>query len=416
MDKNELKEICFRSLKQAIEKSNDVLKSNLSNFDFGSGRIFVIGWGKSVDPFIKIVISITPKKQLVGCKYLSLNSDYKKGKIERINATHPMTSKKNIIKSKIIIDFLKNAKEEDTIIIISTGGGSSMFEVLNPNISLKKLKEVNSILLKNNVDCRLINFARRCCSEVKGGKLLNQIKARKILTFVVSDDVLTRKNNDCVMHVASGVTKKITISKKQREKKLNQLESIGITKIIPKNVFLKDDKIPVKNVKHVVLFDNWDLMKILQKNLSQKGFKTRIRTKPYFEESRKVAKNLINEFLRIIKKEKKSFAYVCGGESTVNVKGDGKGGRIQELIGYSLKPLSKIHNSSIIGIGSDGRDYLKGIAGAYAKTDTHKKINFEIKNYLSNNNTYFLHKRLGNLIKSPKDTLNVGDFIILLKE
>jgi len=416
MDKNKLEKICFESLKQSIDKSNDILKFNLSNLDFGSGRIFVIGWGKSVDPFIKTIISIIPKKQLVGCKYLSLNSDYKKGKIERMNATHPLTSEKNTVRSRIILDFLKNAKEEDTIIIISTGGGSSMFEVLNSNISLKQLKEVTFILLKNNVDCRLINFIRRCCSEVKGGKLLNHMKARNILTFVVSDDVLTRKNKDCVMHVASGVTKKIAISEERKNKNVNQLESIGITKIIPKSVFLKDNKIPVKNVKHIVLFDNWDLMKILQKNLSHKGFKTRLRTMPYFEESRKVAKKLINEFSMIIKEEKKPFAYICGGESTVDVKGDGKGGRVQELVGYSLKQLSKIPNSHIIGIGSDGRDYLKGIAGAYAKTDTYKKINFRIKNYLNNNNTYFLHKKLGNLIKSPEYTLNVGDFIILLKE
>lgn len=416
MNKKILEKICFQSLKQAIKKSNEVLKLNLSNFNFDNGNIFIIGWGKSVDPFIKQTISLIPRAKLVGCKYLSINSDFCKGKINRMNTTHPLISKKNIIKSKRIVDFIKNAKENDTIIIISTGGGSSMFELLNKEISINQLKKVNSILLKNNINCRLINFTRKSCSEVKDGKLLNFIKSKKILTFLVSDDVLTRKKKECVMHVASGVTKKNLISKKEKIKMIEQLNSINVTKIIPKKIFLKENKNNIKNVKHIVLFDNWDLMKILQKNLDDRGFKTKIRLKPYFEESKKVSKKLINEFSKLIKKEKKPFAYICGGESTVNVKGNGKGGRLQELIGYSIKELSNVPKSHIIGIGSDGNDYIKGISGAYANSDTYKKIDFNIKDYLNNNNTYYLHKKLGTLIKSPSYTLNVGDFIILLKE
>lgn len=414
MNEKDIKKICFNSLESAITKANKALISHLLKLDFGKGRVFVVGWGKSVDPFINTIMSMIPQKKLAGCKYLSLKKNLKRGKEERISSTHPLISKKNLKGSKIILDFLRKAKEKDTVLIVSTGGGSSMFEVLKPNISLNQAKKTMLALLKNNADCRTINFTRRCCSEVKGGKLLNYIQSKKIITFIVSDDVLTRNSKACAMHVASGPTKRFPITEKGKKEIIKKLENFGITKIVPKTIFLKKEDGRNKKVKHIVLLDNLSLLKILKKNFSNNRIETKIRKRPYFEESCKIAYKLIKEFSGL-SGNKKPFAYICGGESTVKIEGKGKGGRMQELIGHAIKPLSEIDNSYIFGIGTDGRDYIKGIAGAYANTDTYKNIKFDFEKYLAENNTYNLHKRLRSLVESPKHTINVGDIIILLK-
>jgi len=216
------------------------------------------------------------------------------------------------------------------------------------------------------------------------------------------------------MHVASGPTMEYPLNFKKRNEIIKLLVNLKITNIIPKTKFLGKDLFFDKRVEHVVLFDNLDLMKILQKNFSEKGIRTKIRDFPYFEESSRIANQLIKEF-SWISENHRPFAYICGGESTVRINGSGKGGRMQELIGYAIEPISKLPHSYILGIGSDGRDYVKGIAGAYANTDTYKKIKLNLKKYLEDNDSYNLHYRLGSLIKSPKNNLNVGDFVILLK-
>ncbi len=78
--------------------------------------------------------------------------------------------------------------------------------------------------------------------------------------------------------------------------------------------------------------------------------------------------------------------------------------------------MQKIHGSAVMGFGSDGQDYIKGIAGAYSEDMTYKKAKNILKTYLKNNDSYHLHKKLGTLIKSPNQNINVGDIIIFFKK
>ncbi len=416
----ELQDLCFKSLKQAVNQSNKVLSDNLSKIAFNKGMVFVVGWGKSVDLFIKTMLSHIPKDKLAGCKYMSLKPDLKEGNVERINATHPILSKKNIQGSMKLLNFIKKAKEKDIVLILSTGGGSSMFEVLDSKVSLEQAKKTIKILLKNNVDCRLVNYTRRCCSEVKGGKLLRFVRAKRIITFILSDDILTGGKQRCAMHVASGPTKTYSLLGKQQKDMLKKLKDIKVTSILPDKLFSQTDSKrqlkSEKRVKHIVIFDNKRLINIIKKNLRALGIETKIRVTPYFDESSDVARQLFDEFKSLVDdNSKRPLAYICGGESTVNVKGRGKGGRVQELIGYLIKPLSKIPNSFVVGFGSDGQDYLKGIAGACADNNTYATAKKILNNCLNNNDTYHLHKELGSLIKSPQKKITVGDIIILFK-
>ncbi len=168
-------------------------------------------------------------------------------------------------------------------------------------------------------------------------------------------------------------------------------------------------------MKYVILADNKSLLKKIETNLKSRGILTIRRNTPYFGESSDVAKGLLKEFKRLIKNNKKPLAYICGGESTVMVKGNGRGGRIQELIGHLIKPISEIPHSITIGFASDGRDYIKGIMGAYASNKTYEIAKRILKKSLKNNDTYHLHKHLGTHIKTMTNILNVGDVVILLK-
>jgi glycerate 2-kinase len=415
-----LRGVYKKAINQTIENANSKLMAELSKIKEDRGRFFVVGWGKSVDMFIATIIRRIPKNKLFGCVYLSLKTTKRKGKVSRLNATHPLLSRKNIMGSLEIVRLLKKTRKEDSVIIVSTGGGSAMFEVLKKSISLQKARKINSIFLKNDVDCRTINYARSCMSDVKDGKVLNFIKARRILTFIVSDDVLAGDSQECAMHVASGPTKAYPVSEKQRGNMLRRLKDIGLEKVLPEIFFqekLDEGYMPKKTVKHIILSNNEWLKKTIGKNLCDLGVDVEIRNNPFFEESQKVAKALYKEFCSIMQKNKKRpLAYVCGGESTVRVRGKGMGGRVQELIGYLIKPMSKIPGSVVMGFGSDGQDYLKGIAGACIDDKTYTKAKKMMHNYLKNNDSYHLHKKLGTLIKSPNQTINVGDIIVFFKK
>jgi glycerate 2-kinase len=414
-----IKRVYSEAIDETIKYSKEKLIKDLKSKNLGSKKVFVIGWGKSIDGFVKTMLNNIPSKNLGGCSYVSLNPTRKKEKINRFNATHPILSKKNISATNKIINMLKKAKENDVVIVLSGGGGSSMFEKLKKEISLSKARKIVKIFLKNNADCRLINFTRRICSEVKGGGLLKYIKSKKIITYVISDDVLTIGTKSCVPHVASGPTKVVNTSYKQRMKFIALLKKLGILDLTGKEIFERNNTSHKDNPKELVykvLCDNGVLLDNISNSLQKIGVKVVKRKEPFFGEVSDLSDKLLNEFKMIENsKSKKPVAYICGGESTVKIKGNGKGGRLQHLIALLAEPISKMNNVLVVGIASDQQDFLKGVAGAYVNTKTFDKVKKIINNSIRKNDTYRLHKKANTLIQPFAANINVGDFIIFLK-
>ena len=328
-------------------------------------NIYVIGFGKSAAEMGEAVEQRLGKKITAG-----IIIGVRKSKTKIIKSfigSHPYVSNKNIVASKKILLLVKKATNKDLVICLISGGGSSLFEV--PTISLAKLIALNKKLIRSNKSIDQINKIRKKYSLVKGGRLAKEILPATCYSLICSDVA-----SGSVSTIASGPT--VLKSKKIHNK-------IIIDNNIALNAMLKKAKLLGYNTKVIptALVGNQKIA--LEKIISTKG--------------------------------KKPLAIIAGGETTLNVKGKGIGGRNQELVLHAIDKLPK--NSVFVSIASDGIDGNSNAAGAIVDSySLQKSIEDKLnhKRFLHNNDSNTFFKRMGVEIVTKKTGINIMDLQLLI--
>jgi glycerate 2-kinase len=328
-------------------------------------NIYVIGFGKSVNKMAQAVEEKLDKKItkgiIIGPKKIKLK------KIDSFIGTHPYPSQKNISASKKIMELAKNATKDDLVICLISGGGSSMFEI--PTIPLKKLKLLSKNLINSKKSIFEINNIRKKYSKVKGGKLAKAILPATCHTLIISDVV-----SNPIKIIASGPT-----------------------------------AIKSKKVYNKIIIKNLSVLNFMQKKAKNLGYNTKIIS----DSIKGKQKNAIKKIF--VSQTKKTLAIISGGETTLEVKGCGKGGRNQEFVIKTLNILPK--NSVFLSINSDGIDGNSNAAGAIIDSFTFQgllknKINYE--KFIKNNDSNGLFKKIGLEIITGETEINLMDIQLCL--
>ncbi len=131
-------------------------------------------------------------------------------------------------------------------------------------------------------------------------------------------------------------------------------------------------------------------------------------------EASEVGTQLALQFKAELQNNKRPFCLLAGGETTVTVKGNGKGGRNQELALCAVEVLAGLENIMFISIATDGEDGPTDAAGAVVTGESYqrgKRLGMEINNYKLNNDAYHFFNQLDDLIKTSPTGTNVNDLI-----
>lgn len=408
-------------VKELLKVENDNLEIleesiNIKNYN----RIFLISFGKASIKMAKPLISKLKiyKGVVVG------NIDYNgfPKNIDYIIGGHPILDQGSIMAGEKFVELAKETSTNDLIFILISGGGSSLVE--KPLIPLEDYRILNKILLKKGLDIEEINIIRKHLSEIKGGKLINILKG-KIYSLIISDVV-----GDDISTIASGPTyfdsstffDAFEILKKYEilnevPKSVVELFKKGIEGEIEET--LKEKNFPKERVKNHIILSNNIACKILIELLKEKGYNTFYLGSRFQGEAKEVAKVLGGIALDIksgVIDLKKPLAIIFGGETTVTVKGFGKGGRNSELA-LAITPFFKDNNMVFISFGTDGIDGITDSCGAICDGDTlnkANKLNLSYLNYLSNNDSYNFFKKINDLIFTGPTQNNVSDIGIFI--
>ncbi len=163
----------------------------------------ILGFGKSSSFLIDKICSILPIKNRIFATCMCQDKPVKEYEI--VYSEHPIPDKNNFVKTKQIVSSLEVLPRDSILIIIKSGGGSSMFSLPEDEISFEDKILINEYLLESGLHCREVNDIRKVISKVKGGKLLKCINASSIVNIIISDDVLTMNTpNLSSKFVASG--------------------------------------------------------------------------------------------------------------------------------------------------------------------------------------------------------------------
>ncbi len=436
----EARGLVIRALEAALQsidpmkvmRSRVRLKQNLLKIDSLSldlrqfRRVFVIGGGKAAGPMALALEEVMAEKITGGLVNIPKGASIKPGteKVTFHEAGHPLPDFDGVQGTKLMVNLVRNVSEKDLVICLISGGGSALMPLPVEGLSLADKQKVTDALLKAGARISEINAVRKHISRLKGGRLAELLYPAEVLTLVFSDVV-----GDYLDVIASGPTAADTSTFQDALDVLKKYETWQKLPQSVKSVLLdgKRGKTPetpkagdkvFNRVHNLILCNNEVASTAAVEELRARGLESLMLTTFLEGESEQAG-----TFLSSIAEEvhfsnapvAKPGAIVLGGETTVTVKGKGRGGRNQELALGACSKIGRLKGVAIASVGTDGIDGSTDAAGAIvdgATLSRAKNLGLDPIKSLRNNDSYTFFSKLGDLVFTGPTGTNVNDLSI----
>lgn len=318
---------------------------------------------------------------------------------------HPIPDARSVHAGERAIEFVSSLKEEDTLICLISGGGSAL--VTMPLIPLEQLQALTSALLSCGAPIDEINTVRRHLDRIKGGGLACATRAR-IINLILSDVI-----GNPLEAIASGPTAPDLTTK---EDALMILKKYGLESYVPVSGLKPSLPFPFPRVQNNIIGDNNLAAQAAQAQAKREGFDSEILTNELQGEAREVGIKLARQLRSETSKRSRPFCLIAGGETTVTIRGNGIGGRNQELALAAVDELRGLENVMLISLATDGEDGPTNAAGAVVTGESARmaeSLGLGAADHLSRNDAYSFFDALGDLIKTGPSGTNVNDLVFL---
>ncbi len=411
----------YVSLDKNILQMED-LKFDLNTID----HIYIVGAGKASAAMAKAMESIlgasithghivTKYDHSIPLKYISITE-----------AGHPVPDENGSQGTQLILSIVKEAGENDLVICLISGGGSALLTDVPEGCTLEDLKTLNSILIKSGADIAEMNCIRKHLSNVKGGLLSRLAFPSKVVSLILSDvigdpldviasgptapDPTTYKDAMAIIrkyHIEHDIPDSIWVVlneglEKKRPETLKEFDEIND---LTKNLVIGTNKLALTTASEKAEFLGYEPM-IITNRLEGDV----LEVAEYIDESiRNAAKDTTHT--------KKCLLF--GGEPTIQVRGNGLGGRNQHLALWMAKKLASHPGITFLSAGTDGTDGPTDAAGAVVDANTliHSALlNLNIDDYIQHCDSYHFFEQAGGLIKTGPTQTNVMDLMLVLMD
>ena len=383
-----------------------------------SGRVIVIGAGKAAAAMAEVIeqewqgevsgLVVTRYEHGANCK-----------KIEVVEAAHPVPDDAGERVARRVLELVSNLSESDRVIFLLSGGGSSLLALPAEGISLKDKQAVNKALLKSGASIGEMNCVRKHLSAIKGGRLAKASWPASVYTYAISD-----VPGDEATVIASGPT---VADPTTSAEALAILARYSIE--IPADVrsWLQNPASEtVKPGDPCLVRSHFQLIARPQQSLDAAAAKARAAGLPTLilgdleGESREVAKvhaGIAKQVRLHGQPIKAPCVILSGGETTVTVRGNGRGGRNAEFLLSLTDSLKGLPGVYALAGDTDGIDGSEDNAGAIMTPDSYARahdLGLSSSDELDNNNGYGYFAALDQLIVTGPTRTNVNDFRAIL--
>jgi hydroxypyruvate reductase len=394
----------------------------LSNFK----NIYVIGAGNATAPMAVAIEKLFGEQITDGVVTVKYGHVDKLNKIRLVEASHPVPDEQGLHGANEILKLAKQAGEKDLIIFLISGGGSALLPLPVEGITLKEKQDTIKVLLACGATIHEINTIRKHTSKIKGGRLAQAVYPAQLITFILSDVV-----GDDMDVIASGPTVPDTSTFDDCKRILHKYQ---IDKNVPENVVRhinkgisgKEKETPgykdhsFEKCQNIIIGSNMEAIRGAKEEAEKLGYNTLILSSMMQGETRHTARvhtSIAKQILKTGHPIQPPACVLSGGETTVTVQGEGKGGRNQEFALASVSDISNKENIVILSCGTDGNDGETDAAGAVADSgtlDRAKELGLNPDNYLKNNDSYHFFESLDDLVKTGPTNTNVMDIQVVL--
>ena len=389
-------------------------------------NIYVIGGGKASGSMAEALEQVLGNSITKGLVNVPRSSKNKTDIIKLHEASHPIPDEAGVEGTRRMLKIAEQAKEDDLIICLISGGGSSLMPLPRGKISIADKKKITNALLKCGATINEINSIRKHISDFKGGWLAKKAYPSSILNLILSDVV-----GDPLDFIASGPTvpdsttfsDAIKVLKKYRlwskaPASIRKVLSDGEKGLIPETPKANDEAF--KRVYNVVVGNNRLASLTAQKYLKSEGLNTLLLTSTLEGEARHVGimlASIVHEVSVSGNPVPKPAGIIAGGETTVTVTGKGLGGRNQEIALAAAQKLNDMNGVVVASLSTDGVDGPTDAAGAIADGKTlvrAAKMGLTPEEYLAENDSYHFFSKLGDLIFTGPTGTNVNDVSVIV--
>lgn len=346
-------------------------------------------------------------------------------KIRIVEAGHPVPDAAGLRASRTIMALVGTLKPDDILIVLLSGGASSLLPAPAPGISLRDKQQTTKLLLRSGATIQEMNAVRKHLSRMKGGQLAAATSGRVasvILSDVIGNDLGTIGSgptapDPTTFREAWTILQRYGVSSRLPESVRRRMEA-GICKSVAETP--KPGAALFRRVHNVLVGDNQAAVDAVARLAMGQGLHTLVLSTTVTGEAREVAK-LFGAMAREIVSHKRPVQRPCcviaGGETTVTVRGEGQGGRAQEFALAAALEIAGLPKVWIAGFATDGTDGPKPVAGAVVNGETvarARRVKLNVVRALQENNAYPFFKKLNaHIVTGPTGT-NVNDLYLLL--
>lgn len=387
------------------------------------GRIIVVGAGKAgmaMAGALEQQLASNVRERIEGFVVVpdgypgSLpESEFSPERISVQTAAHPVPDERSAEAGQAALDLVRSLSGDDLLIVLLSGGASSLWAVPVDGISGDDLGETSALLINSGISIHEINAVRRRLSKTAGGGLARAAAPARVLTLVISDVV-----GDILYDIGSGPT---INNPDPPHIPAAILQHHGLWEAVPISVRQVLSNSPeteaVANSDVRVLATNKTAMDAAVGRAKELEYETYRNEAPLSGDARLAGRRMARAILHM---PGPKLCLLMGGETTLKVENGGRGGRNQELAiagGLLLEETPHDRPMLVLGVGTDGIDGNTSEAGAWVDDHTiptARSQGISPEKILAANDSFTLHEATGTHIHTGPTHTNVMDIAIAM--
>lgn len=340
--------------------------------------------------------------------------------VEVIEAGHPVPDQASAAAAQRMLEAVRGLGADDMVLCLMSGGGSALMALPAGAISLQQKRAINQALLRSGAPIGEINIVRKHLSAIKGGRLALACGAARVVTLVLSD-----VPGDDPAVVASGPTLPDASSAQEA---LRILAHYGIELAPEVRAVLEDPELEtpkpgdprLQRNSVAVIASARQALQAAADAARAAGLRPLVLSDRLEGEARTVAQAhaaLVQSVLEHGSPLRPPCVILSGGETSVTLRGSGRGGRNAEYLLALAVALQGTPGVHAIACDTDGIDGTEDNAGAVLAPDTLQRaaaLGLDARALLDNNDGYGFFAALGDLVVTGPTRTNVNDFRAIL--
>jgi len=384
-------------------------------------RLFVFGCGKASGAMAAALERVLGRRITEGLVVVKDGYTVPTHRIALREAGHPVPDARGQAAAEEIVHRVRSAGADDLVLFLVSGGGSALTPAPVRGITLAEKQETTRLLLGAGATINELNEVRKHLSLFKGGQFARAAAPATVVSLILSDVI-----GDPLDVIASGPTAPDPTTFGDA---LVVLERRGIAYLVPTAVLARleagargeIEETPkagdpaFRQVTNVVIGNNALVVDAAAAEARRLGYRAEVLTRGLQGEAREVARELVSRARGLPPRA----CLIAGGETTVRVKGKGRGGRCQEFALAAALELSRDDRLSVLAAGTDGSDGPTDAAGGIVDATTvarGERVGRPARAALDDNDAYTFLSAAGDLLVTGPTNTNLLDVYLLLRD